>query len=383
MQARKEAVFSKFEHLVTAIKSKQAFYAPGLLSVVILCFIVGAGGCIGDREPVSQEGELNFNVMPEKIRVAEGEIFEIELFLANTGDTPVNVWEMKEQVSYDIFFLDSNGSYVPYECGVIERVQLTDEALVELQPGEFLQAWRDSSCWTLPPGEYTLFAEYHTSAGESITKPYWIGRLRSNNGSIFVEAENDSSLLESGPSPEKGAVEELNASDEPVVATEVSYELIYLSPEELAKESDLILIGSVKEILPARWNTPDGKQPENAFEGLDWNAVIYRDVVISVDEYLKNSLPSNEVVVRVLGGTVGNLGMDVEDEASFEPGEDVLLYLVEDTSPATKDLEPEHFRVRGFFQGKYTLAGDGKAVKSGETADLEELLKIIGDGDQS
>lgn len=353
-----------------------------ILFILFSCFLLaGAAGCIGDREPVSQEGELNFNVFPEKIRVAEGEIFEIELFLANTGDTPVNVWEMEEQVSYDIFFLDSNGSYVPYECGVIERVQLTDESLVELQPGEFLQAWRDSSCWTLPPGEYTLFAEYHTAAGESITKPYWIGRLRSNNGSIFVEAENDSSSSsssssESVSSPENGAVEELNASDAPMIIG-VSYELIYLSPEDLANKSDLILIGSVKEILPARWNTPDGEQPENVLEDLNWNDVIYRDVVVSVDDYLKNSLPSNEVVVRVLGGTVGNLGMDVEDEASFEPGEDVLLYLVEDTSPATKDLGPEHFRVTGISQGKYTLTGDGKAVKFGETVELEELLRII------
>ena len=369
MQAGKEAIFSKFEHLVNAIKSKQASYAMWLLSVVILCFIVGAGGCIGDREPVSQEGELNFEVIPEKTRVVEGEIFIIELILTNTGDTTVNVWEMEEQVSYDIFFLDSNGSYVPYECGVIERVQLKNEALVELQPGEFLEARLDSGCWTFPPVEYTLLAEYHTSAGESITKPYWIGRVRSNSGSIFVEVESAPSLPESNV-------------DVPVTI-EVSSLVEYLSPEDLAKKSNLILIGSVKEILPARWNTPDGKPPENAFEGSGLNDVIYRDVVISVDQYLKNPLSSNEVVVRMLGGTVGNLTLDVEDEPSFEPGEDVLLYLVEDTKPATKDLEPEHFRVTGSFQGKYTLTGDGKAVKSGETADLGELLKIISNVGQS
>ncbi|WP_156158917.1 hypothetical protein [Methanosarcina siciliae] len=33
----------------------------------------------------------------------------------------------------------------------------------------------------------------------------------------------------------------------------------------------------------------------------------------------------------------------MEDEPSFEPGEDVLLYLVNDTPLATKDLDPEHF----------------------------------------
>ncbi|WP_255334644.1 hypothetical protein [Methanosarcina sp. KYL-1] len=381
MQARKGEISSKPENPVNAIKAKQAFYAMCLLSV-ILCFIVGAAGCIGGREPASQEGELNFTVIPEKTRVAEGEVFDIGLFLKNTGSKNINVWKMEEQVSYDIFFLYPNGSYVFYECGVIERVQLTDDALIELQPGEFLQVWRDSSCWTLPPGVYTLFTEYHTSSGESITKPYWIGRARSNNVTIFVEAENNSSLLEPGSSSEKGAVEELNAPDAPLTIA-VSALVEYLSPEDLANKSYLILIGSVKEILPARWNTPDGKQPENAFEGSGLNDVIYRDVVISVDQYFKNPLSSNEVIVRVLGGTVGNLTLDVEDEPSFESGEDVLLFLVEDTKPATKDLEPEHFRVTGSFQGKYALTGDGKAVKSGETAELEELLRIIDDGNQS
>ncbi|WP_269430129.1 hypothetical protein [Methanosarcina siciliae] len=37
-------------------------------------------------------------------------------------------------------------------------------------------------------------------------------------------------------------------------------------------------------------NTSDGKQPENVLEDLGLHDVIYRDVVISVDEYRKNSL---------------------------------------------------------------------------------------------
>ncbi|AAM07816.1 TPA: hypothetical protein HA338_01990 [Methanosarcina acetivorans] len=157
----------------------------------------------------------------------------------------------------------------------------------------------------------------------------------------------------------------------------ISYLVEYLSPDELAKNSDLVLIGSVKEILPARWNTPDGGQPKNVMEDLDSNEVIYRDVVISVDEYLKNPLSSNEVVVRVLGGTAGNLTMDVEDEPSFEPGEDVLLYLVDDTHQATKNLGLEHFVVCGCFQGKFSLTEDGKAVSKGETVELEEMLRLI------
>lgn len=66
MQARKGAVFSKPENPVNVIKEKQAFYAMSLLFIVILCFIVSSAGCIGDKEPVSQEGELNLTVIPVK-----------------------------------------------------------------------------------------------------------------------------------------------------------------------------------------------------------------------------------------------------------------------------------------------------------------------------
>jgi len=163
---RKGTVFSKPEYPVNVIKEKQAFYVMVLLFIVILCFIVSASGCIGDREPVSQEGQLNLTVIPTKNRVAEGEIFDIELVLKNTGNKSVNVWKLMEQISYDINFVDSNGSYVPYICGVLERLLLTNKALVELQPGESLKISQDSSCWALPPGEYTLFAEYHTSDGK-------------------------------------------------------------------------------------------------------------------------------------------------------------------------------------------------------------------------
>ncbi|AAM07817.1 TPA: hypothetical protein HA338_01985 [Methanosarcina acetivorans] len=130
--------------------------------------------------------------------MVEGEIFNIELVLKNAGSTPVNVWTLMEQISYDIIFVDSNGSYVPYICGVLQRELLMDDALIELQPGESLKINQDTSCWALPPGKYTLFAEYHTSDGEDITKPYWIGQISSNNVSIFVEPENQSSFSDPG-----------------------------------------------------------------------------------------------------------------------------------------------------------------------------------------
>lgn len=319
--------------------NKGAFLIGSFLIFLILC-----SGCIDSNTSQVQTEELNFTLVPDITRVTEGEPFNIELVLTNTGNTSVNVWKLMEQISYDITFVDSNGSYVSYECGVLERVPLTNEALVELQPGESLRVNQDSSCWTLPQGEYTLFAEYHTSGGEDITKPYWIGRISSSNVSVFVVAENNSSLLESGVSTGNGSVEEFSASDTPMTVR-IGSLVEYQRHDDLAKNHDLALTGSVKEILSARRNTPDSKLSEKSFENMDWEDVIYRAVIFSVDRYLKNSFPSEEVVVIVLEGMVENLSLYMEDEPSFELGEDILFYLVEDTYLATKDIYLENFVV--------------------------------------
>lgn len=353
------------------ILSKRILF-PFLFSI----FLVSCAGCISDKAPETQTEKLNLTLLTDRTTVTEGEPFNIELVLTNTGNTSVNVWKLMEQISYDITFVDSNGSYVPYVCGVIQRELLMDDSLVELKPGESLKVNQDSSCWALPQGEYTLYAEYHTSDGEDITKPYWIGKISSNNVSISVDAENTSSLLESGSSAGNGSVEEFSASNAPRTIT-VSSCVVYLSPDNLTKDSDIVLTGSVKEILPAKWSTSDGKEPLNPIEDLGLDVVIYRDVVVSVDEYLKNSLSSSEVIVRVPGGTIGNFTLDVEDMPSFEPGEKVLLFLGEDMDPATEALSPEHFVVYGNFQGKFSLTEDGKAVSEGETVELEEMLKLL------
>ena len=81
--------------------------------------------------------------------------------------------------------------------------------------------------------------------------------------------------------------------------------------------------------------------------------------------------------MRVEGGKVGNDTMAVEDEPSFKTGEKVLLYLTEDTSPGTKDTGPEHFKVTGYMQGKFTLTDDGRAIGWNQNISQEELLNTI------
>jgi hypothetical protein len=174
--------------------------------------------------------------------------------------------------------------------------------------------------------------------------------------------------------PSENSIKLENSIDEPI-GIDMCVDFIHYTHEELSNHSDTIVIGTVKEILPSKWNTIDGKRPDKALNVLDY--VIYTDIVISVDEYLKNPLSSREIIVRSIGGKVGDVIMTSDAEPSFNTGEKVLLYLRKDTDPATKSISPEHLIVTSFYQSKFTLTDDGRAIGHDENTTLAELLRTI------
>ncbi len=161
--------------------------------------------------------------------------------------------------------------------------------------------------------------------------------------------------------PSDDSIKLENNSGEPI-GIGICIDFIPYTHEELRDYSDTIVIGTVKKILPSRWNTKDGKQPDKPITELNSSDIIYTDIVIGVDEYLKNPLSSKEVIVRVVGGMIGNVNVTTDAEPSFNNSEKVLLYLSKEDSPNTKDIGPEHFIVTDFHRGKYTLTDDGRAI---------------------
>lgn len=172
------------------------------------------------------------------------------------------------------------------------------------------------------------------------------------------------------------SIKPVNNGEEPI-SIDMNINFEPYSHEQLRDYSDTIVIGTVKEILPPRWNTMDGNHPNKSLTELDYNDIIYTDIIISVDKYLKNPLSSGEVTVRITGGTIGNVSMSTDADPSFNTSEKVLLYLNRDDNPATKDISPEHFVVLDFHRGKYTLTDEGKAITTDETVTLDELLSTI------
>jgi hypothetical protein len=180
--------------------------------------------------------------------------------------------------------------------------------------------------------------------------------------------------------PSEDSTKTENNSEKPI-SIGICIDFIPYNHEELRDYSDTIIIGTVRETLPPRWNTIDGKQPDKPVTELNSSDIIYTDINISVDEYLKTPLTSKELIVRVVGGKIGNISMTTDAEPSFNTSEKVLLYLSKDSSPNTKDIGPEHFIVTDFHRGKYTVTDDERAMTPDEITTLDELRSTINQTD--
>lgn len=195
-------------------------------------------------------------------------------------------------------------------------------------------------------------------------------------GIIFVGVLSLFALIAFGlPNFSENNIKPASNGDKPINIT-ISSSVVSCTHEDLNNYSDTIVIGTVKEILPPKWNTLDGKRPSEANVKVDQSSFIYTDTIVSVDKYLKKpseSKESKEIIVRTVGGTIGTDRVISEDDPSFKTGEKVLLYLTKDTI----NVDSEHYLVTGSEQGKFTLTDNGEAIRPDETISQDELLKTI------
>jgi len=89
--------------------------------------------------------------------------------------------------------------------------------------------------------------------------------------------------------------------------------------ESMSKNADLIVTGKVTQ-QNSSWNSDNTK--------------IYTEATIQVEEYLKGNNNGNSVVVRYLGGEVGDVGELYSHMPRFENEEEVLVFLKRDNNNA-------------------------------------------------
>lgn len=123
--------------------------------------------------------------------------------------------------------------------------------------------------------------------------------------------------------------------------------------KERIDNSDLIVIGKVIEARAVR---EDG--------------LIFTIVTFSVEKTLKGDPQSDRIKIRVLGGSVGNIGLLItEPVANFDLNERALTFL------RVVKKRPEYYRVFDEEEGKYTITTDGRIQRTG--VPLEEMVNQI------
>jgi hypothetical protein len=115
--------------------------------------------------------------------------------------------------------------------------------------------------------------------------------------------------------------------------------------EKVQRYSDLVFVGTVREILPARWNTPDGHRPENP------NALhIITPVRVEIERIAKGSYAQHDLYFAVFGGRIG---LDCVGQGgsgprpSFDLGQR-FLYFAEYSTSQNPGPVPEDARYRYF-----------------------------------
>jgi len=93
----------------------------------------------------------------------------------------------------------------------------------------------------------------------------------------------------------------------------------------------------------------------------DDRGAIFTYTTIAVAEALTDGVAESQIVIRNMGGRVGERGLRVSDVPAFEPGEEVILFLEE---------EPivEETCLVGWEQGKYS-AQAGIVERTGQTVE--------------
>jgi hypothetical protein len=110
------------------------------------------------------------------------------------------------------------------------------------------------------------------------------------------------------------------------------------SSSELAAFADVVITGRIVSAAP-------GWDPQvNA---------IYTYVTVDVTEVLKGDIREGRIIIKQLGGVLGDVGLSISDQATFSIGETVLLYL--EARPRDGTLY-----TTALWQGKWAVRQDAR-----------------------
>jgi hypothetical protein len=111
----------------------------------------------------------------------------------------------------------------------------------------------------------------------------------------------------------------------------LSLTLAKASLEELTRESELVIRGTVRSVQ-SDWESGERQ-------------AIHTNIEVTVEQYLKGNGKA-EVVVRQLGGQVGDIRQVIAGSPQFQVGEEVILFLVK---------HDKHYRIHSIALGSFRI----------------------------
>jgi hypothetical protein len=128
---------------------------------------------------------------------------------------------------------------------------------------------------------------------------------------------------------------------------------IMVSDSELIVHSRVIVSGTVRSLV----SDADG-------EGLVWTYV-----EVHTDRVLKGELRERTIVIKQLGGSMGESGLRIVGQPEFKPGERVLLYL-------NTGLDGSLHSTHGFM-GKFSVVDDGNGGEFVERSMEQNEIRLL------
>jgi hypothetical protein len=135
------------------------------------------------------------------------------------------------------------------------------------------------------------------------------------------------------------------------------------SPQFVARQAEVIVTGTVRQVMPARWTTVNGQRPSNPHALTE---SIFTPVLIEVETYLKGQ-QQLQLLLYAPGGRVGQDVIRYEpNDFTFRNSERVIMYLTKwDRLIDNKELWN--------IIDRYTISSNGQAVNSQRELPLQQL----------
>lgn len=161
--------------------------------------------------------------------------------------------------------------------------------------------------------------------------------------------------------------------DEPQVAHGEAFYPLYASVDELTKDSDVVLRGTVVEKLGSRQIVP-AEEPNQELPAYKRQQAGYTvtDFTVRIDNVLEGAkaLEGKTVKLTQMGGTIGKRSVVVDADPLSQPGDELVLFLRQGGDGG--------FRIVGGAQGRYKVENGKLAVVSEEAEHMPVTSVLAG-----